>query len=81
MINTDWHVFADGILHRGPPPTDRAIGLRGHPEDVNALARHMWDGTWAVPGVPEAEDQDEGIEALNHFTQELNKRSLLRRRN
>lgn len=64
---------ASGVIHFGsrlpkgmlPVAQGKAKALR---ERVGVVARHAYDGkTLLVPGVPEAENQREGVDALMKF--------------
>lgn len=73
MAHTHAFCFADGIIRFGSPVPDGALSfVDGIESDlhraIHGTARLAYDGeTWLVPGVPEARDQGEKVEALMRY--------------
>ena len=70
------HAWRSGLIEfraADAPLPEGAIGLPHlSREDIEAEARHAYDGTsLLVPGVPEAETGDEAVDALLRFTHRL----------
>lgn len=66
---------ADPGLNRLPVGSASAADARRFRDVVSALARHSYDGvTLLVPGVPEAETQADGIDALIRFRSLISQR-------
>lgn len=71
--------FADGTLPDGALPLDRGTGdeWRG---GVEVMCRLMKDGSgrYLVPGVPEAENDEEALQAVFKFREWIKQRALRR---
>lgn len=74
--------YASGLLRFGARLPKGAIALcrcdsEAEQEKVIALARTAYDNkNLLVPGVPEADNHREGLEAVFRFTERLEKRGL-----
>lgn len=74
------YAWASGLIEFGQNCPDGALPvLVGNEQQVrelvDVLARHSrTSDALLVPGVPEAQSQDEAMEALTRFVKELNKR-------
>lgn len=64
--------YADQTLARLPAGSAADVDAERFKRTVGAMARHAYDGhTLLVPGVPEARNQMEGVEALIAFRERL----------
>ena len=66
------YAYASGQLEMGPTLPDGALpvarGRKAEMQKIQQRGRLAYDGeTWLVPGIPEAEDQLEGLKALQRF--------------
>lgn len=67
------YAWRSGIIETGPAVPDGAIpiargGVKRLARLIDATARHAYDGeTLLVPGVPEAETDDQALDALIAF--------------
>lgn len=74
------YCYASGEIEIGARVPDGAVAVgKGRRRDVEravqAAARHGYDGvTLLVPGVPEARDQNEGIQAAMRFRDQVRQR-------
>ena len=74
------YVWASGQIEFGESVPNGALSIaKGEREAlenaISAIGRLAHDNkTWLVPGIPEAETSNDGIDALIHFRGELVKR-------
>jgi hypothetical protein len=73
MAHTYAYAYADGVIHFGASVPPGALPIADGVESdlvraITGSARLAYDnGTWLVPGIPEAADQKEGVDALIRY--------------
>jgi hypothetical protein len=70
------YTWRSGVIEFGQFKPEGAVALPTADENIiSAVARHAYDGkTLLVPGIPEAEDDEEALDALEEFCRQLRKR-------
>ncbi len=71
------YAWRSGLIEFGRFTPQGALALPTADESIiSAVARHAYDGkTLLVPGVPEAEEERDAIDALGAFCRQLKERS------